>query len=1001
LERAVREIIYKNCGALSDSDLAGTQAVFAEGVKSLGGIERCSALNFLQLTAGAVSDLSPLSGLNTLQVLVLNGNQITDLSPLITLTNLLQLSLNDNFICDVSALSGAAALQPGVEVALESNPLSATACTVDIPALRSAGVVVTEDTCGGGGLSACLDGRAVNIPDPALEALLREVIPKPTGPILDIDLFNLDASLSGDARGIRDLTGLEYCLNLTSLQLRANEIVSLAPLAGLFKLTQLFLDRNEINSLSGIESLDALEVLSFRNNLVYELQPLGALVNLTKLDMGNNLVGDLGPLTNLLSLTSLSADANRLVDVLGDDSSGALEPLRTLTQLQTLKLSYNAIRDLTALSGLQEIVGLDVGQSGVSDLTPLSALSELTSLTVSFSRVKDLSPLSTLTTLTNLAAQYNQISDLAPIANLTKLKTLGLRGNPVCDLSPLVSGSVLGDTAGPIQPALDLADTLLSSTACSQQIPALESRGILVNLTSPVTNLSVCRNGGVFTDCNFAPQQRYYVSALDGDDGNQGTESSQLKTIGEAINRVKSANSDDKSEIFVGEGIYPEYITLVENLRIVGAGRDKTIIQPTNALLKADQRTIVVAGAAGAELDSLSVKCDEELLLFGDPPRSQTIDLVSIVDISMRLQNLLISGNENKASRALFIYGVASSGTTVQDCIICDVEDGLQTVDSAARFSFNDFLNIRNTAIELDPAAQPILAGEVATPALGDLNALVDSASNIIKVTKPERDTLLFIDVGENINSPTVAQANAWNGLSQEADIVEKIRDRESLIDVTTPLYLAPVPKGLLASTLFVTVQEQGTGCPVVGANVTLNENVRRDGEKTDKNGVYFVSAIGQGIATVRVIKKGYKQEVEIVHISQTTEEAIITLEPESTLISACKDVRHSADFEVTGKETLSLSELLRVIQLFNSPRGLACNNATEDGYDLYGRNGNVNRGTCARHTADYASPEWIISLSELLRMIQVFNLGGFRACTDSNINCQEDGFYAFNRDKN
>ncbi|HPO16705.1 MAG TPA: formylglycine-generating enzyme family protein [Candidatus Hydrogenedentes bacterium] len=80
----------------------------------------------------------------------------------------------------------------------------------------------------------------------------------------------------------------------------------------------------------------------------------------------------------------------------------------------------------------------------------------------------------------------------------------------------------------------------------------------------------------------------------------------------------------------------------------------------------------------------------------------------------------------------------------------------------------------------------------------------------------------------------------------------------------------------------------------------------------------------------------------------------------------------HSADTASDG--SINLGELLRVIQLYNSP-GFHCINGTEDGYapDL-----DPLQQSCAPHDSDYIPQDWHISLSELSRIIQFFNSDGY-----------------------
>ena len=82
----------------------------------------------------------------------------------------------------------------------------------------------------------------------------------------------------------------------------------------------------------------------------------------------------------------------------------------------------------------------------------------------------------------------------------------------------------------------------------------------------------------------------------------------------------------------------------------------------------------------------------------------------------------------------------------------------------------------------------------------------------------------------------------------------------------------------------------------------------------------------------------------------------------------------------------IDLSELLRVIQFFNSDE-YSCGEATEDGYAP-----GSGSHDCAPHTSDYNPQDWSVDLSELLRLIQFFNSDGYHYCPDE-IPPTEDGY--------
>lgn len=144
------------------------------------------------------------------------------------------------------------------------------------------------DQIAGGGTT----GVVVDFPDPELEAAIRVAISKPTGDIHEIDLIGL-AFLDAAGIDIVNLGGIQYCTNLTELDLRYNQIVNVSPLAGLTNLTELYLD----------------------SNLIVDISPLAGLTNLTELWLGSNQIVDIGWLSDLINLTFLDLDKNQIVDI--------------------------------------------------------------------------------------------------------------------------------------------------------------------------------------------------------------------------------------------------------------------------------------------------------------------------------------------------------------------------------------------------------------------------------------------------------------------------------------------------------------------------------------------------------------------------------------------------------------------------------------------------------------------------------------------------------------
>jgi hypothetical protein len=93
----------------------------------------------------------------------------------------------------------------------------------------------------------------------------------------------------------------------------------------------------------------------------------------------------------------------------------------------------------------------------------------------------------------------------------------------------------------------------------------------------------------------------------------------------------------------------------------------------------------------------------------------------------------------------------------------------------------------------------------------------------------------------------------------------------------------------------------------------------------------------------------------------------------------------HRAD--LNGSGAFELSETLRFIQAYNS-QGYHCAanaGATEDGFDL---GVDATQQACVPHAGDYDPQDWAINLSELLRLVQLYNADGYAPCPAG-----EDGF--------
>ncbi|EAK8469867.1 LPXTG cell wall anchor domain-containing protein [Listeria monocytogenes] len=234
------------------------------------------------------------------------------------------------------------------------------------------------------GTSNQLDVQAENLtqptaineifPDPALADAMRSRLGKASvTDIVSQNELDQQTGINVPEEGIKDLEGIQYLNNLSSLYVYFNEITDISVISKLYNLKHVYLDENQINDISALSNL----------------------TNLTELSLGSTQISDISALSNLTNLTALS-------------------------------LSDNQLNNLDALSGLQNLKLLNLKKTQTSDISALSGLTNLDNLYLGYNQISDISTLSGLKNLENLYLEHNQIRDISPLSSLTKLTGLTL-----------------------------------------------------------------------------------------------------------------------------------------------------------------------------------------------------------------------------------------------------------------------------------------------------------------------------------------------------------------------------------------------------------------------------------------------------------------------------------------------------------------------------------------------------------------------------------------------
>ena len=396
------------------SSLINLEKLFVEAnqtVLNLAPLTNLKRLGFLHLANNKISDISALSELAALETLYLNSNAINNISPLASLSSLTELYLQYNSISDVSTLASLINLE---KLDLSHNPITDFSPLAELS--QTTNIILV-------------------IPDPNLRAVIAEVLDKEdaNAPITLQEMATLTI-LRASNRDIKDLTGLEFAINLE--ELHAN-------------------DNYKITDLSPLSDLINLRILSIYNNPIESLSPIAGLVNLERLLIIGDHISDISPLAGFVKLRHFLTWGNPISD---------LSPLAGLTQLNSLDICGADNPDISPLAQLTGLKSLYLPSNGISDVSSLSKLTSLTRLNLEWNKISDVSPLAALTHLEYLGLHHNSISDFSSLAELSET-TISRTFNPGAPIGgPKIEGPWLW-TIVPAEHLDSTADLLAEASA--------------------------------------------------------------------------------------------------------------------------------------------------------------------------------------------------------------------------------------------------------------------------------------------------------------------------------------------------------------------------------------------------------------------------------------------------------------------------------------------------------------------------------------------------------
>ena len=390
-----------------------------------------------------------------------------------------------------------------------------------------------------------VQGEAVRFADAGLSALITSAL----GDLgrdgaTSSELATLTGMLDGRLRGISDLGGLEFLVNLATLRLNRNRIRDVSELSSLVGLSHLDLEGNAISDIAPLVAnagLGAGDHVFLGSNRLSEhavasaipaLESRGVFVGYAD-DYGNTMDAatallPLGGETSASIYPAADRDVFRLQVAATTDvaiyTTGELDTVGALFDAAGRQLAasdntggrknfmiaqtlppgdyYVQVRGVDATVrgpyvlaahedpnaavlpdlNLRAVIADGLNKPPEAEIS-MADMAAMASLSAAGLGIQDLAGLERAVNLSHVDLDDNVLTDIGPLAHLPALANLRLMGNRISEIGPLLMNPGLG--AGD---RVHLQDNPLSRTAASVDIPALVDRGVAVGFADDHAN---------------------------------------------------------------------------------------------------------------------------------------------------------------------------------------------------------------------------------------------------------------------------------------------------------------------------------------------------------------------------------------------------------------------------------------------------------------------------------------------------------------------------------
>jgi len=215
--------------------------------------------------------------------------------------------------------------------------------------------------------------------------------------------YALDDRIHGKTKSLADV---KYMENLQVLYIGATEIEDLSPLCGLEDLKNVSLQNNRIHDISALSDKPVLEEIYLDQNILDDIEPVRTWPAIQRLYLCETGEYDASPLETLKGMAALDV-------TIGSDASEYLKGL----YVETLRVGWKGQTDLEFIKEVPHVEKLEFNESSIRDISAISGREDIIYLNMEGCAVEDLSPLLTLPNLIQVKMSTRQREEMEKLAD--------------------------------------------------------------------------------------------------------------------------------------------------------------------------------------------------------------------------------------------------------------------------------------------------------------------------------------------------------------------------------------------------------------------------------------------------------------------------------------------------------------------------------------------------------------------------------------------------------